>query len=172
MSQCLFLCWPWLLSPLIALKVLCPCQFVNQAWMNVVFSYLPTSLPSVLFNCEVFWSFPEKQKPFLNILIFSVKHFDNCRHVVLLVTIWAVSGLLSLPEAIVLHAVSTLEDQPCVRWILLLNKSPGLVLQRRGHMGPDQLRPLLELQHRTGLRCLKDTHSLLSSPRPHGRPLL
>ena len=83
--------------------------------MNVVFSYLPTSLPSVLFNCEVFWSFPKKQKPFLNILIFSVKHFDNCRHVVLLVTIWAVSALLSLPEAVVLHAVSTLEDQPCVR---------------------------------------------------------
>ena len=41
--------------------------------------------------------------------------FSVCRHVVQLVVIWAVSGLLALPEAMVLHAVSSFKDQPCVR---------------------------------------------------------
>lgn len=41
--------------------------------------------------------------------------FSVFRHVVQLVVIWAVSGLLALPEAMVLHAVSSFKDQPCVR---------------------------------------------------------
>ena len=47
-------------------------------------------------------------------------------HVLQLVSIWILSTLISLPECLVLHAVSAIKEQPCVRCKNILSKSFNL----------------------------------------------
>ena len=72
-------------------------------------SNLPTSFPSVLFDFKVFSLMSTRFTP--NKLTF----FTICRHVAQLLAIWVMSCLLAFPEAMVLHAVSSFKDHPCVR---------------------------------------------------------
>ena len=88
-------------------------------------SNLPTTLTSVIFNSQVFYILYEKElrdSAKLNtILIFTI-----CRHVAQLLAIWLMSGLLALPEAMMLHAVSSFKEQPCIRWAVTMENGKYL----------------------------------------------
>ena len=101
--------------------------------------------------------------------------FTICRHVAQLLAIWVMSCLLAFPEALVLHAVSSFKEQPCVRWIVTIKNGrrvfTRIVCQWWHHLGPDQLCPNLELQHWPGLWRPQDCHPLCYAPHLHDRPL-
>ena len=128
-------------------------------------SNLPTSFPSVLFDFKVFSLMSTRFTP--NNLTF----FTICRHV--RPSSWP-SGWC-FPEAMVLHAVSSFKDQPCVRWIVTMKNGrrvfTRIVCQWWHHLGPDQLCPNLELQHWPGLWRPQDYHPLRHPPRLHDCPL-
>ena len=99
----------WPLCPILYLQRQC---YKNMNWRKInvflsSFSHMPTIISSLLLKVQVGWNHHNIFSTYFRII-----HY---RHLSQLVTIWILSTLISTPECFVLHAVSSLHDQLCVR---------------------------------------------------------